>query len=30
MEPRNQEKKQERDIVLENLYKFWEGKENSF
>ena len=25
--PRSQEKKQEKEIVLENLYKFWEGRE---
>ena len=24
--PRSQEKKQEKEIVLENLYNFWEGK----
>ena len=25
--PRSQEKKQEKETVLENLYKFWEGRE---
>ena len=25
--PRSQEKKQEKEIVLENLYRFWEGRE---
>ena len=25
--PRSQEKKQEKEIVLKNLYKFWEGRE---
>ena len=25
--PRSQEKKQEKEIVLENLYNFWEGRE---
>ena len=25
--PGSQEKKQEKEIVLENLYKFWEGRE---
>ena len=25
--PRSQEKKQEKETALENLYKFWEGKE---
>ena len=24
--PRSQEKKQEKEIVLENLYNFWEGR----
>ena len=26
--PRSQEKKQEKEIVLENLYHFWTGREN--
>ena len=26
--PRSQEKKQEKEIVLENLYKLWESREN--
>ena len=25
--PRSQEKKQEKNAVLENLYNFWEGRE---
>ena len=25
--PRRQEKKQEKEIVLKNLHKFWEGRE---
>ena len=25
--PGSQEKKQEKEIVLESLYKFWEGRE---
>ena len=25
--PRSQENQQEKEIILENLYKFWEGKE---
>ena len=28
MKPRSQEKKQEKEIVLENLYHFWVGREN--
>ena len=28
--PRNQEKKQEKEIALENLYNFFEGREKSF
>ena len=28
--PKIQEKKQEKEIVLENLYKFWEGGEKFF
>ena len=27
MKPRIQEKKQEKEILLENLYKFWKGRE---
>ena len=28
--PRSQEKKQEKEIVLENLYNFYEGREKNF
>ena len=28
--PRSQEKKQEKEILLENLYNFYEGREKSF
>ena len=28
--PRSQEKKQEKEIVLENLYNFYEGRERNF